>query len=106
WETVDAETLRPTARGQRGLSVVTNLCSEASPQLRFLIGDFTTLCDEPCECGRTHTRAIGGFRGRADDMLNVRGVTLFPTGVEDAVRSVAEAGSEFEIVLSTQRSLD
>ena len=106
WETVHAETLRPTARGRRGLSVVTNLCSEASPQLRFLIGDFTTLCDEPCECGRTHTRAIGGFRGRADDMLNVRGVTLFPTSVEDAVRSVAEAGSEFEIVLSTQRSLD
>jgi phenylacetate-CoA ligase len=106
WETVDPERLAPTARGVRGLSVVTNLCSEASPQLRFLVGDFTTLSDEPCACGRTHVRAIGGFRGRADDMLNVRGVTLFPTSIEDAVRRVPEAGAEFEIVLTTERSLD
>jgi phenylacetate-CoA ligase len=106
WETVDPERLEPTARGERGLSVVTNLCSEASPQLRFLIGDFTTLSDDPCECGRTHVRAIGGFRGRADDMLNVRGVTLFPTSIEDAVRAVADAGSEFEIVLTNEKSLD
>ena len=38
--------------------------------------------------GRTHPRTMGGFLGRADDMLNVRGVTLFPTAVEDAVRRV------------------
>jgi phenylacetate-CoA ligase len=106
WETVDADRLEPTPRGERGLSVVTNLCSEASPQLRFLVGDFTTLSDEPCECGRTHVRAIGGFRGRADDMLNVRGVTLFPSSIEDAVRGIPDAGSEFEIVLTTERSLD
>jgi phenylacetate-CoA ligase len=106
WETVDPARLEPTQRGERGLSVVTNLCSEASPQLRFLVGDFTTLSDELCECGRTHARAIGGFRGRADDMLNVRGVTLFPASIEDAVRGVPDAGSEFEIVLTRERSLD
>jgi phenylacetate-CoA ligase len=39
-------------------------------------------------------------------MLNVRGVTLFPSSVEDAVRRVPDAGSEFEIVLTTERSLD
>lgn len=106
WETVDPAELAPTARGERGLSVVTNLCSEASPQLRFLVGDYTMLSDEVCECGRTHVRAIGGFRGRADDMLNVRGVTLFPTSIEDAVRGIADTGSEFEIVLQAERSLD
>jgi phenylacetate-CoA ligase len=106
WETVDADTLAPTAPGERGLSVVTNLCSDASPQLRFVVGDFTTLSNERCACGRTHVRAIGGFRGRADDMLNVRGVTLFPTSIEDAVRGVADAGTEFEIVLTNERSLD
>lgn len=106
WETVDAETLAPVPPGVRGLSVVTNLCSESSPQIRFLVGDFTTLTEEPCECGRTHARAIGGFVGRADDMLNVRGVTLFPSSVENAVRRIADAGSEFEIVLTTERSLD
>jgi phenylacetate-CoA ligase len=100
WETVDPESLRTVTEGQRGLSVVTNLCSEASPQLRFLVGDFTTLNHAPCACGRTHVRAMGGFVGRADDMLNIRGVTLFPSAVEDAVRRVAEIGEEFQIVVS------
>jgi phenylacetate-CoA ligase len=106
WETVDPDTLEPVAPGERGLSVVTNLCSEASPQLRFLVGDYTTLVTEPCECGRTHQRAHGGFVGRADDMLNVRGVTLFPSAIEDAVRRVPMVGSEFQIDISTERELD
>ncbi len=106
WEVVDPVTLEPVPDGQPGLSVVTNLCSEASPQLRFLAGDMTRLTREPCRCGRTSTRALGGFLGRADDMLNVRGVTLFPSAVEDAVRHVQEVGEEFEIVLSTERELD
>ena len=87
WETVAPDTLRPVQRGQRGLSVVTNLFSEASPQLRFLVGDFTTLDARRCACGRTHDRAAGGFLGRADDMLNIRGVTLFPSAIECTSRN-------------------
>ena len=97
-ETVDAQTLRPVPAGERGLTVITNLCSEASPQIRFLVGDYTTLSHEPCECGRTHIRT-NGWSGRADDMLNVRGVTLFPSGVEDLLRSLPDLGDEFQIVL-------
>jgi phenylacetate-CoA ligase len=106
WETVDPETLAPTAAGERGLTVATNLVSEASPQLRFLVGDFTVLESGRCECGRSHPRARGGFVGRADDMLNVRGVTLFPSSVEDALRGVPEVGNEFEIVVARERDLD
>ncbi len=106
WETVDPSTLAPVPAGRRGLSLVTNLCSEASPQLRFLVGDFTTLALDTCDCGRTHPRAIGGFIGRADDMLNIRGVTIFPSAIEDAVRRVPGSGEEFQIVLSRERELD
>jgi phenylacetate-CoA ligase len=106
WETVDPDTLTPVPAGRRGLSVATNLVSEASPQLRFLVGDFTVLVHSRCACGRSHPRAIGGFQGRADDMLNVRGVTLFPSAVEDAVRRVAGAGDEFEIRITRERELD
>jgi phenylacetate-coenzyme A ligase PaaK-like adenylate-forming protein len=49
WETVEPNTMQRQPDGQRGLSVVTNLCSEASPQLRFLVGDFCTLSHERCE---------------------------------------------------------
>jgi phenylacetate-CoA ligase len=106
WEVVDPDTMEPVADGERGISVVTNLLSEASPQLRFVVGDYTRLTTEPCVCGRTSPRAQGGFLGRADDMLNVRGVTLFPAMIEDAVRRVPDAGTEYEIVLTTPRGLD
>lgn len=106
WEVVDPNSLQPLVEGARGLSVCTNICSESSPQLRFLIGDFTTLTSAPCACGRTHVRALGGFIGRADDMLNVRGVTLFPSALEDVIRGFEELGEEFQIALSTERDLD
>ena len=105
WEVVD-ENMQSLPDGQRGLTVVTNLCSEASPQLRFLVGDYTTLTHEPCACGRTHARAVGGMAGRADDMLNVRGVTLFPSSIEDIVRRIPNLGAEFAIVLKKERELD
>ncbi|MGH9030993.1 MAG: phenylacetate--CoA ligase family protein [Acidimicrobiia bacterium] len=106
WETVDPKTFDTVPPGRPGLTVVTNLMSEASPQLRFLVGDSTTLTDEPCECGRTHVRALGGFHGRADDMLNVRGVTVFPSAIEDAVRRVELVGTEFQIEVAVERELD
>ena len=105
WEVVD-ENMHALRDGNRGLTVVTNLCSEASPQLRFLVGDYTTLTHEPCACGRTHARAVGGMSGRADDMLNVRGVTLFPSSIEDVVRGIPMLGPEFAIVLTKEHDLD
>jgi phenylacetate-CoA ligase len=80
--------------------------SEASPQIRFVVGDYTTLSYAGCECGRTHVVCEGGFSGRADDMLNIRGVTLFPSAVEDVIRSIPELGEEFKIVVSSNRTLD
>ena len=105
-ETVDSGAFRPVADGERGLSVITNLFSDASPQIRFLVGDYTTLTHEPCACGRTHVRALGGFSGRVDDMLNVRGVTLFPSAIEQVVRGRGELGDEFQILLTTEDGLD
>ena len=54
-----------------------------------------------CACGRTHVRAIGSFAGRADDLINLRGIKMFPTQLEEAVRAVAGSGDEFEVVLAT-----
>lgn len=106
WEVIDPGTGKPVDGGIQGISVVTNLVSEASPQLRFVVGDYTTLTRGPCGCGRTHTMAAGGFLGRADDMLNVRGVTLFPSSVEDAVRSVDGVGNEFAVEITRENELD
>jgi phenylacetate-CoA ligase len=101
WEIIDPETRRALLPGQRGLTVCTNLNSESSPQLRFLVGDYTTFSTERCACGRTHVRAIGSFAGRADDLINLRGIKMFPVQIEEAVRALPGSGDEFEIVLST-----
>jgi phenylacetate-CoA ligase len=106
WETVDPQTFEPVPSGHRGLTVATNLISEGSPQLRFLVGDFATFTEERCACGMTHVRALGGFQGRADDMLNVRGLTLFPSAIEEVVRQIDELGDEFEIVVYEEHALD
>jgi phenylacetate-CoA ligase len=101
WEVVDPETRQALPAGQRGLTVCTNLNSESSPQLRFLVGDYATFDPAPCACGRTHVRAAGAFAGRADDLINLRGIKMFPIQIEEAVRALPGAGDEFEIVLAT-----
>lgn len=101
WEVVDPESKKSLPDGQRGLTVCSSLNSEASPQLRFLVGDYTVLDRTRCDCGRCHARAIGSFSGRADDLINLRGIKMFPVQIEQAVRAVPGAGDEFEIVLTT-----
>ena len=106
WELVDPDTFEPVPPGARGLTVVTNLNSEGSPQLRFLVGDFATFDYGKCACGRTFARARGGFNGRADDMLNIRGLKLFPSVIEEIVRGFDVLGNEFQIVLETEGVMD
>jgi phenylacetate-CoA ligase len=101
WELVDPERKRPVAEGARGLTVCTSLNSESSPQLRFLVGDYSVFTSEPCPCGRTHVRAVGAFAGRADELINLRGVKMYPVQLEEAVRAVPGIGDEYEIVLAT-----
>ena len=101
WELVDADSKNRVGEGERGLTVCTSLNSESSAQLRFLVGDYAVATTEPCACGRTHMRAVGAFAGRADDLINLRGIKMYPVQLEEAVRSVPGIGDEYEIVLAT-----
>jgi phenylacetate-CoA ligase len=101
WELVDPDQRQPVPARGRGLTVCSNLNSESSPQLRFLVGDYTRFDHAPCPCGRTHVRAVGSFAGRSDDLINLRGIKMFPVQIEEAVRALPGTGDEFEIVLST-----
>jgi phenylacetate-CoA ligase len=101
WELVDPDSKQLVPDGERGLTVCTSLNSESSPQLRFLVGDYTTFQHGVCDCGRGHVRAMGAFTGRADDLINLRGVKMFPSQIEQSVRAVPGIGDEFEIVLTT-----
>lgn len=101
WELIDPDTKEVVPEGERGLTVCSSLNSESSPQLRFVVGDYTTFDTSTCDCGRNHVKAMGSFTGRSDDLINLRGIKFFPAQVEQAIRTVDGTGDEFEIVLTT-----
>lgn len=102
WETIDPVTQEVVPEGERGITVCTNLNSESSAQLRFVVGDYTRLSREACACGRNHIKALGCLTGRADDLIALRGIKFFPVQIEEAVRAVAGTGDEFQIRLMTR----
>ncbi len=76
--------------GKRGELVVTNLGRTSSPVVRYRTGDIVVKRSGTCICGRTWARLEGGILSRADDMVNIRGVNVYPTSVESVVRAIPE----------------
>ncbi|MBK5297600.1 MAG: AMP-binding protein [Vicinamibacteria bacterium] len=89
-EVLDPLTGLEASYGQAGELVVTNLGRTASPVLRYRTGDVVVKCADPCPCGRTWLRLEGGILGRADDMVNVRGVNVYPASIEAVVRRFSD----------------
>ena len=89
-EVLDSTTLEPLPDGERGELVVTSLGRTASPVLRYRTGDMVVRRSGPCACGRTWARLEGGILARADDMVNVRGVNVYPAAIEAIVRRFPE----------------
>lgn len=86
-EILDPATLKPVAPGEVGEVVVTTLCREASPVVRWRTRDLVRLSANPYDCpsGRRGMRRIGRLIGRTDDMLKVKGVIVFPSQIEDII---------------------
>lgn len=99
-EIVDADSGLAVADGEPGVLVLTHLDKQAGPLVRWWTGDIVVRDSSPCSCGRTHARLLGGVRGRADDMLVVRGVNLFPSAVEELVRKMPGLGDEYQLVIN------
>lgn len=84
-EVVDPATGAETLAGEVGELVLTTLGREACPLFRYRTGDLVRRAT-----GETGFMLEGGILGRADDMIVVRGVNLYPSAVEAVVRTVAE----------------
>ena len=90
----------PMEEGVIGEMVLTHLAKEAQPLVRYRTSDlFEILGIGPCACGRTGPR----FKviGRADNMLHVKGINVFPNGIAQVLEAmVPDVTGEFQIVLS------
>jgi phenylacetate-CoA ligase len=90
--------------GITGELVLTNLSRNGSPLLRYRTGDMVHLARQaPCECGSCEIALEGGILGRCDDMVVVRGVNIYPSGVEEILRSCGV--TEFRAELRTENAL-
>jgi phenylacetate-CoA ligase len=103
-EAIDPATGRPVAAGEEGELVVTNLGRIGYPVIRYRTGDVVRVDDTPCSCERTFTLFTGGVIGRADDMVVVRGVNIYPAAVENLLRR-HKAVDEFRISITRVREM-
>ncbi len=95
----------PWRAGQRGELVLTHLAKQAQPLIRFRTGDIVDLtATDPAPCGRTAPR----FRvvGRADDMVVVRGINLFPAMISGVLHRYEILSGLWRTVLETPPPYD
>ena len=80
-EVINPKTGEVLPDGEKGELVFTSITKEAFPLMRYRTRDICILSREKCSCGRTHVRMTKPL-GRADDMLIVKGVNVFPSQIE------------------------
>jgi phenylacetate-CoA ligase len=95
WEVLDAEP------GERGELVLTPLGRRGWPVLRYRTGDIVECPGAACPAGHPHPWLPGGIVGRTDDMVVIRGMNVYPSAIEQAVRNASDSG-EFRLTFYTE----
>jgi phenylacetate-CoA ligase len=106
-EIVDPDTgaPKPWRAGETGELVLTHLAKDCQPLARFRSGDIVMLTAlDRCACGRHAPRLR--VVGRADDMVVVRGLNVFPSSVVAVANLFKELSGEFRIVLQAPGPYD
>jgi len=104
-EVVDPESLEPLPEGKTGELVITSLTKEAFPVIRFRTRDLTSLIAEPCPCGRSFVR-MAKVTGRTDDMIKIKGITVFPSQIESVLAEIEGAEPHYQIILDRKAAVD
>jgi phenylacetate-CoA ligase len=89
----------PVPEGDVGELVLTPLGRAAWPLLRYRTGDLVR-----CSCDSRGLLLHGGILGRADDMVVIRGVNIYPSAVEALIRQVPEI-AEYQVQIETGAEL-
>jgi len=82
--------------------VFTSLTKEALPMIRYRTNDLTTLLPPTSRSFRRMAKLLR----RADDMLIVRGVNVYPTQIEEIVLQHGKLSDQYQIHVSREGLLD
>lgn len=104
-EILDPATDMPVQEGEVGELVLTNLGRWGYPALRYRTGDLVRNGGCNCGCGRSFLLLPGGVLGRADDMLVVRGINVYPSALADILHRFPEV-QEYRIIVTRAGVMD
>ncbi len=104
-EIIDPLTGQGLEAGREGELVLTTLTTSAYPLLRYRTSDVTTLHTEPCSCGRTLARMDRVLK-RADKMISVRGINVFPEKIEEVLASIEGIGPSYFTVIRKKQGMN
>ena len=98
-EVLDPNTGHEVSVGQEGELVLTTLNRLARPLVRYRTGDLVRKAEY-----RGQLCLAGGILGRADDMVVIRGVNVYPSAVEKVIRQFEEV-DEFQVIRSERDAM-
>ncbi len=102
FEVLDPVTHEPADEGEL---IISNLGRVGMPILRYRTGDRVKLKMIRNADGSQSRVLEGGIIGRADDLLVVRGINVFPSVIENIVREFPEVG-EFAVDIYKKNEMD
>jgi len=101
-EIVDPQTGAVLPEGEKGELVFTSLTKEAMPVVRYRTRDLTRLLP-----GTARTmRRVERITGRADDMMIIRGVNVFPTQIEELILGDPMLAPHYQVEITRPHALD
>ena len=103
-EVVDKDTGKSLPYGEEGVLVFTTLTKEAFPILRYWTNDICSI-NYDSNAKRTHIK-MSSIKGRADDMLIIRGVNLFHTQVEEVIHKINELSPNYRLIVERTGTMD
>lgn len=105
FEIIDPKTGRVLPDGELGELVITTLQKEGAPLIRYRTHDLTRIVPGKCPCGRSYPR-IDVILGRTDDMVKVKGVNIFPGQIDDLLKELEGASSEYQVFIDHAEGKD
>lgn len=103
-EVVDKDSGKLLPHGSEGVLVFTTLTKEAFPLLRYWTNDICSISYDK-NAKRTHIK-MSAIKGRADDMLIIRGVNLFHTQVEEVIQQLDFLMPHYQLIVEREGTMD
>ena len=105
YEIIDPKTGKVLPEGKTGELVITTLCKEGAPLIRYRTHDLTKSIPGACKCGLDYPR-IDTIIGRSDDMVKVRGAIIYPSRIDELLAVIDGVSSEYQIMIDHMNGKD